>query len=113
MTFRREPAFRHGQPQRTALLLVNLANGNSDRTQYLKIKVVLDLPNQKMVEQITPVMPRVMVGGIVHRGPPRLGDQRGKRRLAPGQQRSDQLHARHQEPLLAHPGEAAHPAPAR
>ena len=41
-------------------VLVNLSNGNADRTQYLKIKVVLELPNQKMVEQITPVMPRVM-----------------------------------------------------
>jgi flagellar FliL protein len=41
-------------------VLVNLANGNADRTQYLKIKVVLELPNQKMIEQITPIMPRVM-----------------------------------------------------
>jgi flagellar protein FliL len=41
-------------------VLVNLANGNSDRTQYLKIKVVLELPDQKMIEQITPIMPRVM-----------------------------------------------------
>jgi flagellar protein FliL len=41
-------------------VLVNLSNGNSDRTQYLKIKVVLELPNQKMIEQITPIMPRVM-----------------------------------------------------
>jgi flagellar FliL protein len=41
-------------------VLVNLANGNSERTQYLKIKVVLELPNQKMIEQITPIMPRVM-----------------------------------------------------
>jgi flagellar FliL protein len=41
-------------------VLVNLANGNADRTQYLKVKVVLELPNQKMIEQITPIMPRVM-----------------------------------------------------
>lgn len=41
-------------------LVVNLANPSSDRTQYLKIKVVLELPEQKMIEQITPIMPRVM-----------------------------------------------------
>jgi len=41
-------------------VLVNLATGNADRTQYLKIKVVLELPNQKMIDQITPIMPRVM-----------------------------------------------------
>jgi flagellar FliL protein len=41
-------------------VLVNLSNPGTDRTQYLKIKVVLELPNQKMVERITPVMPRVM-----------------------------------------------------
>ena len=41
-------------------VLVNLSNGTPDRTQYLKIKVVLELPDQKMIEQITPIMPRVM-----------------------------------------------------
>jgi flagellar FliL protein len=41
-------------------VLVNLSNPGSDRTQYLKLKIVLELPDQKMVEQITPVMPRVM-----------------------------------------------------
>ena len=41
-------------------VLVNLSNPGSDRTQYLKIKVVLELPEQKMIEQITPIMPRVM-----------------------------------------------------
>jgi flagellar FliL protein len=41
-------------------VLVNLSNPSSERTQYLKMKIVLELPDQKMVEQITPVMPRVM-----------------------------------------------------
>jgi flagellar FliL protein len=41
-------------------MIVNLSNPSSDRTQYLKIKVVLELPDQKMIEQITPIMPRVM-----------------------------------------------------
>jgi flagellar FliL protein len=41
-------------------ILVNLSNPGADRTQYLKVKVVLELPEQKMIEQITPIMPRVM-----------------------------------------------------
>jgi flagellar FliL protein len=41
-------------------VLVNLSNPGGERTQYLKIKVVLELPEQKMIEQITPIMPRVM-----------------------------------------------------
>jgi flagellar protein FliL len=41
-------------------LIVNLSNPSGDRTQYLKIKVVLEVPDQKMIEQITPIMPRVM-----------------------------------------------------
>jgi flagellar FliL protein len=41
-------------------ILVNLSNPSAERTQYLRIKVVLELPEQKMIEQITPVMPRVM-----------------------------------------------------
>jgi flagellar FliL protein len=40
--------------------LVNLSNPSAERTQYLRIKVVLELPEPKMVEQITPIMPRVM-----------------------------------------------------
>jgi flagellar FliL protein len=41
-------------------VLVNLANSGSDRTQYLKVKVVLELPDQNLVAQIQPLMPRVM-----------------------------------------------------
>jgi len=41
-------------------VLVNLSNPGGERTQYLKVKVVLELPEQKMIEQITPIMPRVM-----------------------------------------------------
>lgn len=41
-------------------VLVNLANPGNERTQYLKIKVVLELPDQAAVAQINPVMPRVM-----------------------------------------------------
>jgi flagellar protein FliL len=41
-------------------VIVNLSKGRADRTQYLKIKIVLELPDQKMVDQIQPIMPRVM-----------------------------------------------------
>ena len=41
-------------------VLVNLANTGTDRTQYLKVKVVLELPDAALVQQIQPLMPRVM-----------------------------------------------------
>jgi len=41
-------------------VVVNLSNPGSDRTQYLKLKIVLELPDQKMIEQIQAIMPRVM-----------------------------------------------------
>jgi flagellar FliL protein len=41
-------------------VLVNLSNTNGERTQYLKVKVVLEVPNQELMQQITPVMPRIM-----------------------------------------------------
>ena len=41
-------------------VLVNLANPNADRTKYLKIKIVLEVPDQSLADQIKPLMPRVM-----------------------------------------------------
>jgi flagellar FliL protein len=41
-------------------VLVNLSSGGSERTQYLKVKVVLELPDQALAAQIQPVMPRLM-----------------------------------------------------
>lgn len=41
-------------------ILVNLSNGDRDRPQYLKMKVVLELADQNMIQQIQPVMPRVI-----------------------------------------------------
>ena len=41
-------------------VLVNLANAGTDRTQYLKVKIVLELPDPLLVAQIQPLMPRVM-----------------------------------------------------
>ena len=41
-------------------VLVNLASPGGERTQYLKLKIVLEVPDQMMVQQIQPVLPRVM-----------------------------------------------------
>lgn len=41
-------------------VLVNLSNTGSDRTQYLKVKVVLELSDALLMQQIQPVMPRIM-----------------------------------------------------
>jgi flagellar FliL protein len=41
-------------------IVVNLSNPGADRTQYLKLKIVLELPDQKMIEQIQAIMPRVI-----------------------------------------------------
>jgi flagellar FliL protein len=41
-------------------VLVNLSNAGTDRTQYLKVKIVLELPDAAGVAQIQPLMPRVM-----------------------------------------------------
>jgi flagellar protein FliL len=42
-------------------VLVNLSSaGAGDRTQYLKVKVTLELPDQAISAQIQPVMPRLM-----------------------------------------------------
>jgi flagellar FliL protein len=41
-------------------VLVNLSNSGTDRTQYLKVKVTLELPDKELVTQIQPLMPRVV-----------------------------------------------------
>jgi len=41
-------------------VLVNLSNTGADRTQYLKVKIVLELPDATLVPQIQPLMPRVL-----------------------------------------------------
>lgn len=41
-------------------IMVNLSTTGGERTQYLKVKVVLELPDEKLREKIQPVMPRVM-----------------------------------------------------
>jgi flagellar FliL protein len=41
-------------------VLVNLSNVAAERTQYLKVKIVLELPTPEVVTEIQPLMPRVM-----------------------------------------------------
>jgi flagellar FliL protein len=41
-------------------VLVNLSIKGSERPQYLKVKVVLEVADQAVIQQIQPVMPRVM-----------------------------------------------------
>ena len=41
-------------------VLVNLSNAGGDRTQYLKVKIVLEVPDAQVVDKIKPLMPRVM-----------------------------------------------------
>jgi flagellar protein FliL len=41
-------------------VLVNLSSTGSERTQYLKVKIALELPDDKVQAQIQPIMPRLM-----------------------------------------------------
>ena len=41
-------------------VLVNLSSSGGDRTQYLKVKLTLELADQAIQQQIQPMMPRVM-----------------------------------------------------
>ena len=40
-------------------ILVNLSNSGNDRTQYLKVKMTLELADQQLMQQVQPMMPRV------------------------------------------------------
>jgi len=41
-------------------VMVNLSGAAGERAQYLKVKVVLELPDQTLGAQIQPILPRVM-----------------------------------------------------
>ncbi len=41
-------------------VLVNLSSAGGDRTQYLKVKIALELPDEAMQAQIQPIMPRLL-----------------------------------------------------
>ena len=40
-------------------IVVNLSATGAERTQYLKVRVVLEVPDQAVIAQIQPVLPRV------------------------------------------------------
>jgi flagellar FliL protein len=40
-------------------MMVNLAGAPGERVQYLRVKVVLEVKEEKQVEEIKPTMPRV------------------------------------------------------
>src|SRR5262249_5187913 len=39
-------------------ILVNLSSSGGERTQYLKVKIALELPDEAVSAQIQPIMPR-------------------------------------------------------
>ncbi len=41
-------------------VLVNLSNTGNERTQYLKVKIVLEVPTPEVVTAIQPLMPRIL-----------------------------------------------------
>ena len=41
-------------------VLVNLSSSSGDRTQYLKVKMTIEVADQQLMQQIQPMMPRVM-----------------------------------------------------
>jgi flagellar FliL protein len=41
-------------------VLVNLSSSSGERTQYLKVKIALELPDEQVQAQIQPVMPRLL-----------------------------------------------------
>jgi flagellar FliL protein len=41
-------------------VLVNLSTVGADRTQYLKVKIVLEIPDAALTQQVESTMPRVM-----------------------------------------------------
>jgi flagellar FliL protein len=41
-------------------VLVNLSSAGSERTQYLKVKIALELPDEQVQAQIQPLMPRLL-----------------------------------------------------
>jgi flagellar FliL protein len=41
-------------------VLVNLSSSGGDRTQYLKVKIALEMPDDAVAAQIQPIMPRLL-----------------------------------------------------
>jgi flagellar protein FliL len=58
-------------------VLVNLANLPGERIQYLKVKIALEVKEEKTVEQIKPSMPRVLDIFQTYMRELRVGDLNG------------------------------------
>lgn len=58
-------------------VMVNLASSGTDRTQYLKVKVVLELPDQTVVALVQPLLPRVVDAFQTYLRELRLSDLEG------------------------------------
>jgi flagellar FliL protein len=64
--------FHHELPE----MMVNLSAGN-DRPQYLRVKITLELENEKTIEMLKPALPRVVDTFQVHLRELRAGDLQG------------------------------------
>jgi flagellar FliL protein len=64
--------FHHEMPE----MMVNLSAGN-DRPQYLRVKITLELENEKTIEALKPVLPRVVDTFQVHLRELRASDLQG------------------------------------
>lgn len=64
--------FHHELPE----MMVNLSAGN-DRPQYLRVKITLELENEKTIEALKPVLPRVIDTFQVHLRELRASDLQG------------------------------------
>lgn len=64
--------FHHELPE----MMVNLSAGN-DRPQYLRVKITLELENEKTIEALKPVLPRVVDTFQVHLRELRASDLQG------------------------------------
>ncbi len=64
--------FHHELPE----MMVNLSAGN-DRPQYLRVKITLELENEKTIEALKPALPRVVDTFQVHLRELRASDLQG------------------------------------
>ena len=78
-------------------MMVNLAGAPGERVQYLKLKIVLELKEEKQIEAIKPTMPRVTDIFQIYARELLLRPQRLRRRLPP-QGRADQARQRGSRP---------------
>ncbi|SON56214.1 Flagellar FliL protein [Hartmannibacter diazotrophicus] len=68
-----KPVFYYDLPEMT----VNLTNGNSQRSSFIKIQVSLEVPEQAMIAKIEPNLPRVLDAFQVYLRELRVTDLQG------------------------------------